>query len=162
METHDMRARHIVLMQRTVATLGNILQKVTPDQATTLRDGPGGWTILEALGHLRAFDGYFQARAAMMLAEENPQLPAYDEAALAQEQAYNTRDLHAEFAALHESRAAFVAFFQNLSDAEWARTGIHPENGPWTMDHALMQVGLHDMSHIEQITRVLAERGGAA
>src|SRR5690242_10035950 len=97
MDRHDMRKRQLVLMSRTIDVLGNILQGVTQEEAATLRDESDGWTILEALGHLQEFDGYFQARAIMIRDQDNPQLPGYDEAELAQEHEYNARDLRQTF-----------------------------------------------------------------
>ncbi|HEU5013124.1 MAG TPA: DinB family protein [Roseiflexaceae bacterium] len=158
MDRHDMRKRQLVLMSRTIDVLGNILQGVTQEEATTLRDGPDGWTILEALGHLQEFDGYFQARAIMIRDQENPQLPGYDEARLAQEHAYNARDLRQTFEELRQSRQEFIRFFESLSDEQWERAGVHPENGYWSMEHALMQPAAHDLTHMAQITRILATR----
>lgn len=158
MERRDIRKRQLVLMERTIDVLGNILQGVTQEEATTLRDGPDGWTILEALGHLEEFDGYFQARAIMIRDQDYPQLPGYDEAALAKEHAYNANDLRQTFEKLRQSRQEFIRFFEGLSDEQWERAGVHPENGHWTMEHALMQPAGHDLAHIEQITHILATK----
>ena len=49
---NDVRKRHIRLMRLTCKTIGNVLMNVTPTTATTLRDGPTGWTTLEVLCHL--------------------------------------------------------------------------------------------------------------
>jgi len=59
---------------------------------------------------------------------------------------------------LRASRARFIAFFQSLSGEQWARAGIHPEKGDFTMTDALMQVSSHDLVHLEQIARILAAR----
>ena len=46
---------------------------------------------------------------------------------------------------------------QPITAADWERGGVHPERDNFTMTDAVMQVGLHDLDHLEQITRVLAQ-----
>ncbi len=153
----DIRKRHVKMMRTTRDILRNVIQPVTPVQASTLRDGPEGWTILEVICHLRDFDGFFYDRAMMMLEKEYPTLPAYDHEALAIERGYNQQDLRQAFAALSESRDRFVEFFKGLSNEQWAKSGIHPERGHFTMTDAAIQICTHDAAHIEQITRILIE-----
>jgi hypothetical protein len=148
--------RHIALMKMTCETIGNVLKNVDQRQAATLKDGPDGWTVLEVLGHLREFDGFFRGRAIMMLEQENPKLPAYDHEALAIENSYNDQSLPAVYTEFSQSRGQTVDFFKGLTDEQWLRVGIHPERGHFTMVDAVMQVGLHDVSHLEQITRILS------
>ena len=153
------RTRHINLMDKTCATIGNILQTISQEQAMTWRDpkdGDKGWTVLEVLGHLADYDGFFYLRAAMILEQVYPQLPAYDHEALAIEHAYNEQDMTVVYARLVESRQRFIEFFQNLSDEQWNRAGVHPEKGHFTLTDAVMQVGSHDITHLEQITRIMA------
>ncbi len=151
------RVRYLTNMQRTCATLGHILQRVTQEQATTLRDGEDGWTVLEVLCHLRDFDGFFYDRAVMMLEQENPLLPKYDHEALAIERNYNGQNLQEVYAELAESRSRFVAFFQALTPEQWERAGIHPERGHFSVTDAALQVCSHDIDHTEQITRILTQ-----
>jgi hypothetical protein len=148
--------RHIRLMRLTCDTLGNILAGVSQDTATTLRDGPEGWTTLEVVCHLRDFDCFFLGRAQMMLKGDYPLLPAYDHERIAIDCRYNEQNLQAAYAALRASREQFARFFENLNEGQWAMAGVHPENGHWTMLDSLMQVGLHDATHLEQITRILS------
>jgi hypothetical protein len=153
------RNRHIRLMQQTCDTLVNVLGPVNQETATMLRDpndGDKGWTVLKVLCHLRDFDGFFRGRAEMMRRAARPDLPAYDHEALAIERNYNGQDLREVLDALVASRQQTVEFFQGLSAAEWERTGVHPERGHFTMTDAVMQVGTHDVTHLEQITRILA------
>ena len=158
MDLTPIRQRHLQLMQTTLDILGNVLAPVSQAVATTLRDGrdgPQGWTIVEVVCHLRDFDGYFHQRAQMMLAQDYPKLPAYDHVALAVEHDYINQDVHAVYDELVELRHEFIAFFKSLSPEQWARVGIHPERGHFSLTDAVMQVGLHDTIHLEQITRIL-------
>lgn len=154
------RRRHLVLMRQTLDTLHNVLSRVDRTTATTLRDpndGDKGWTVTEVVGHLVDFDGIFRRRVEMMRDQKTPELPYYDHEALAVEHRYNERDLKTLLQELATSRQRTITEFEALSDAQWQRDGIHPERGPFDMDDAVIQVGTHDVTHIEQITRILAE-----
>ena len=153
----DIRKRHTALMLKTLDSLGHVLAQTTQHQATTLRDGDDGWTTLQVVCHLRDFDGFFRHRAELMLETDEPQLPAYDHEALAVERAYNQQELVHVYDELVASRRTTFKLFRRLSDMQWERTGIHPERGLFSMTDAVIQVGLHDIDHLEQITRILKQ-----
>jgi hypothetical protein len=150
--------RHLEFMQRTLDLLTHVVAPVSQTTATTLRDaqdGEKGWTVVEVLCHLRDFDSIFRARVEMMRDQENPTLPAYDHEQLAHDGQYNSQLLTDVLAELRHSRQATIAVFAQLSNEQWSRAGIHPERGHFTMVDAAMQVGMHEVIHLEQITRIL-------
>ncbi|MCA0354291.1 MAG: DinB family protein [Chloroflexi bacterium] len=148
---------HLPLMSRTLETLGHILARVSQQQATTLRDGADGWTVLEVVCHLRDYDRIFQDRASSMLEQDNPLFQSYNPDQLARERNYNASELHAVYAELCVSRTRYVEFFQSLSPEQWQRHGTHPKLGAFSLADALMQVTGHDLIHMEQITRILLQ-----
>lgn len=156
-EIMDIRQRHIRLMTTTADIIGHILKNVSAEQATSLRDGPEGWTILEILCHLRDFDIIFRERAEMMLEGTHPTLPAFDHEAMAIDKAYNEEDFVYAYDALRVSRSQTKEFFTALSAEQWELAGVHPERGEFSMTDALIQVSHHDITHIEQITRLLEQ-----
>lgn len=160
MTAQFIQQRYLTLMQNTVATLGHILKGVTPQEVTTLRDGPNGWTTLEVVCHLRDYDEVFYQRAILTLEQDNPILPAYDQDALAVDRAYNQQDLAQVYAELTASRQRLVALFSELTAEQWERVGLHPHYGPFTLATAALHVGWHDAVHLEQITRILTQRLG--
>ncbi len=152
------RTNHIRLMRDTLAILEYILADVSQTTATTRRDpndGDKGWTVTEVVCHLRDFDRIFFDRVRRIVTEDEPALIGYDHERLAVEGRYNEQRLHTALDDLRRSRSEFVAFFHGLDADAWHRAGIHPERGRFTLDDALMQVGLHDALHLEQITRIL-------
>lgn len=151
------RSNHIYIMEKTSDILENMLRDVPQETASTLRDGPNGWTTLEVLCHLRDFNEIFHQRAVMMQQQSYPDLPAYDHEAMAIERGYNSQNLKTVLTELVMGRDRLVEFFQNLSPEEWELAGIHPEKGHFTMTDAVIQVGSHEINHIEQITRILAQ-----
>ena len=152
----QVRERQLSAMRLTCMVLGHILAPVSEEAAHDKRDGEDGWSVVEIVCHLRDFDGIFHDRARLMLAEESPQLPAYDHEAMAIDRGYQGETVADAYQQLRRSREGFIAFFESLTEAQWQRAGIHPEKGAFTMTDALMQAPAHDLDHIEQITRVLA------
>jgi len=157
-----LRRRHILLMDQSCATLGHVLSRVDQETATTLRDahdGPKGWTVVEVVCHLRDFDAIFRNRGVMMRDQTGcppgAALPHFDHEELARQGNYNAHDLRQVYAELVESRRQTIAFFEALTPAQWECTGIHRERGHFSMDDAVVQVGTHDITHLEQITRIL-------
>ena len=156
-----LRANYIRLMGDTAAILGHILAGVDRATATTLRDpndGDKGWTATEVVCHLRDFDGFFQDRVRRMLVETYPSLARYDHEGLAVARNYNGQDVHQVYAELVASRARFIELFRSLDEGQWQRSGVHPERGRFTLHDALLQVGAHDVLHMEQIGRILSQR----
>ena len=155
-----LRNRNLAIITRSVKVYGHVMRAITQQQAQTWRDqndAPNGWSALEVLGHIAEFDRLFYDRAVMLLEQDNPELPAHDHVALAKAHAYNQQDKDAVYAQLVESRARFAVFFENLTEEQWERAGIHPERGHFTLWDALMQVATHDLTHLEQLTRIIAE-----
>lgn len=151
------RRRHVSTMGKTLHILGHLLKPLTHEQLTGLRDGGDGWTVLEVVGHLRDFDRIFHGRVVMMLEQDYPVLPAYDHEAMAIDYAYNQQNLVDFFRDLTVSRQQFIDLFKSLTDDQWERAGVHPERGHFTVLDAAIQVATHDIDHIEQITKILAQ-----
>lgn len=157
MDLMPIRLKHIMLMGKTVMTLGNIIRTANPDHLTTLTDGAEGWTAGEVLCHIRDFDVIFRQRAEQMVSEYHPTLTAYDHLVLAAERDYRSQNPFEVYNQLVESRREFIEFFTALTPNQWEAAGIHPERGFFTMTDAVIQVGHHDADHIEQITRILTQ-----
>ncbi len=155
------RRRHIGLLKITCRTLGTILRPVSQETATTFRDGPDGWTTVEVMGHLLDFDLIFRQRAIMMLEQNIPTLPPADHEALVIEHNYNSKNLQQVYTDFSASRVETINLFKGVRDEQWERLGLHPERTHFSITDSLVQVGLHDVNHIEQITRILAQKARA-
>lgn len=150
--------RFLAVIRKTLTTFGNLCTDLSDEAAHVWRDGGDGWTVTEILCHLRDFDVIFLGRARQMLDEENPLFIAYDHEQLAVERDYNRQNMSDVLSELYQSRQEMLTFFASLTAEQWERSGIHPEQGAWTMLHSVAQVATHDNNHIEQITRILFEK----
>jgi hypothetical protein len=64
-----------------------------------------------------------------------------------------------EFAAL---RAQSLATINALDVSDAARRGLHPELGAVTLGHLLNTWAAHDLTHLHQLSRVMAHQVGEA
>ncbi len=159
---NKVQLRCISLMNKTARSIENILQQVTQEEATTYRDpgdGVAGWTTLEVLGHLLDYEEVVRERAELMIHEFKPRFAVWEHERIVRERRHNEKSLKSVLQAFTESRKALQTYFTALSAAEWERQGIHPEYGDYSMTDLVLQVGWHDANHIEQMTRILNQRG---
>lgn len=157
-EVEFIKPRGVALIRNTTKTIGHLLQGISQDDATTYRDGPDGWTVAEILGHLLDFSVIFYERAQRILNEEMPVLEKYDQDQLVRDRRYNERDIQEIFAELTANFERMAAFFEGMADDQWDRAGIHPEQGHFTLTRSMLQAGTHNSTHLEQLTRVLAQK----
>ena len=147
--------RFIKALKRTPVLLDSLLCGVTQERASAARDGADGWNVIEIVCHLRDFEAIFFERAQRLVAEDRPVLPPYDHEALARERDYAAQSLDEAFAGFIANREAFIAWLKARSEADWTRTGIHPEQGEYSVLEQALQAACHDIDHLEQIARCL-------
>jgi hypothetical protein len=127
------------------------------DDATLRRpEKPGKWCVLEVVQHLADTELVYGYRVRMMLTQDAPPIPGYDQDVWAR--TFRYRDLPAAqaMAQVAALRPANLRLYRSLDAAQLARTGLHSERGPETVGHTLRMMGGHDLVHRRQIERILA------
>ena len=152
------RDRHLLMLQRSLKIFNSVLAAAEPTALTTKRDGPDGWTALEIVCHVRDLEPNFIRRVHSVVEQERPDFIILDVNKLAIERNYNAQDPAAALADFASHRAELLAFFAGVQDSDWLRTGVHPERGEQSLLDVLMHIAHHDHEHIEQMTRVLAQK----
>lgn len=148
-------ARFLKTMRKNADMFKTILADIPQEQAANTWDGD--WNVVAVMCHLRDFDRIFHERAQRMHTEENPELIPVDHEQLAEANSYNTQTLNVVLDDLLAHRAAFIAWFAGLAEADWQRAGLHPEHGAYTIFEQAVQVATHDIDHLEQLTRMLRQ-----
>jgi hypothetical protein len=148
-------AKAIRTARKTNAILADALRGVTQEQAGTLRDGDDGWSILYIVCHLRDYERLYRERVERMLAEEHPTFLVRTNEEWIAEGNYAAQNFFAVLDDIAQQRADLVARLEGLSESQWGRTGFHPQQGHATVLDVAINVGLHDIDHIEQIVRCL-------
>jgi hypothetical protein len=129
-------------------------------QWTDATEGPETWSPYVILGHLIHGERTdWIPRAQIILAQgPNRRFTPYDMfAQFRDSQGKSLGDLLDEFERLRTDNLSTLAGWQ-LSDAQLALTGEHPEFGAVTLRQLLSTWVAHDLGHIAQAARVMAKQ----
>jgi hypothetical protein len=153
---HDL-SQTVALLERTPAALNALLRNL-PDCWTLSNEGEGTWTAFDIVGHLiHAEHTDWIPRAAMILEHGESQTfkPFNREGQNEKSQSKSLPQLLDEFAAVRaESLSRLRAM--NLEPGDLDRRGRHPNFGPVTLGQLLATWAAHDLTHLHQLSRLLA------
>ncbi|HEV2238147.1 MAG TPA: DinB family protein [Ktedonobacterales bacterium] len=117
-----------------------------------------GWTAREVVHHLADAETRGATRLRMLLAEDQPVIPAYDSDDYAGALHYD-RPIASALAVLEAVHRDTGELLDRLIDAEWARAGTHTTVGPYAVTDWLRMYAAHTHDHAEQIRRALGVAG---
>jgi len=149
----------IALLARTPSTLDALLRDL-PDAWTRSKEGENTWSAFDIVGHLihgERTDWMPRARIILESGETRP-FEKFDRRA--QERASAGKSLAQlldEFAGLRSGNLADLRAM-NLSPQQLALRGRHPELGIVTLSELLATWAAHDLTHLHQISRVMAHQ----
>lgn len=147
------------ILERTPQTLRALLAGL-PSAWTEGSEGPNTWSPYVIVGHLIHGERTdWIARAEIILAQQGDRRFApFDRFAQFHESKGKTlAQLLDEFAQLRAANLVTLAEWR-LTDAQLALEGEHPDLGTVTLRQLLATWVAHDLSHIAQITRVMAKQ----
>ena len=147
----------IALLTRTPATL-NALLRGLPDIWAHSNEGKDTWSAFDIIGHLLVADRTDwmpRVRTILEHGESRPFAPFDRFAQKKESEGKSLEQLLDEFArARSESLAALQAL--NLQSEDLARRGKHPALGVVTLSELLATWAVHDLTHLHQLSRVMA------
>jgi hypothetical protein len=147
------------ILERTPAALSALLHGL-PDQWTRTNEGSGTWSPYEVVGHLifaELTDWMPRARV-IFSGDETRTFEPFDRLGYKNESAGKSLEwLLDEFARLRrENLAALHAL--NLQSQDFNRRARHPNLGSVTLSQLLATWAVHDLTHLHQISRVMAQQ----
>lgn len=155
---HDL-TQTMSLLTRTPAAL-NALVRGLPESWTQRNEGENTWTVFEVIGHLvhgERTDWMSRARMILEFGESRTFEP-FDRYAQARESVGKSLEqLLDEFSRLRSENLEEVRLL-NLSKEDFALRGQHPALGSVTLSELLAAWTVHDMTHLHQISRILAHQ----
>jgi DinB superfamily len=121
-----------------------------PDVAR--RPAPEKWSPLEYACHVRDALRIYHRRLRLMLSEDDPLYPNWDQDATAVEERYAEQDPAVVAGELREAAAALADAFDGVSDAQWQRTGNRSDGARFTVE-SFARYFVHDpLHHLYDVT----------
>lgn len=149
----------IEVLERTPDTLRSLLSGLSDDWIFS-NEGEDTWSPFDVVGHLidGERDNWIQRIEVILSNNENKDFPPFDRFSHLQLNVGKTMEqLLSEFAELRQGNLEKLKTLI-LPDTDLHQTGIHPQFGSVTLGQLLATWTAHDLSHIAQITRVMANR----
>ena len=134
-------------LETQLEALGLILARATPAVLDT-RPRPDEWSARENLAHLARHHAVFLDRLRRLLTEDSPALGRYRAEDDPEWPAWATLPRDEILDRLKTLRAELVAVVRSLSQAESARTGLHPTFGEMDVAGWLHFFLLHEAHHL--------------
>jgi len=147
----------IALLQRTPAALQAQLAGL-PEGWTTRNEGDGTWTVVEVIGHLihcEVADWMPRVTTIMEHGESRTFDPLDRQASVEGLEGRSIEELLEEFSRMRESNLSKLKAMR-LSAEDMQRTGRHPRFGVVTLSQLLSTWAVHDLTHVHQISRIMA------
>jgi hypothetical protein len=149
----------IKFLARTPATLDALLRDL-PQTWTSVNEGKDTWSAFDIVGHLihgERTDWVPRAKMILQFAETRAFEP-FDRFAQAREsEGKSLEQLLDEFARLRRENLTELRAL-NLRPQDLARRGRHPALGVVTLSQLLATWAAHDLTHLHQISRVMAHQ----
>jgi hypothetical protein len=147
------------LLTRTPATLDALLRDL-PEAWTFRNEGEDTWSVFDVVGHLihgERTDWIQRAKVVLQFGETQPFKP-FDRQGFAQERRVKSLgELLDEFARLRSENLDELRAL-NLRPEDLALRGRHPALGVVTLSELLATWAAHDLTHLHQISRIMAHQ----
>jgi hypothetical protein len=155
--TEDLRQTRLQAYRDGIREVETALAGAT-DRELDARPAPGKWTAREIVHHLADSEMTSAIRLRRLVAEDQPNVGAYDEKVYAARLHYD-RPIGPSLAAFRYARESTADLLDRLTPAEWSRAGVHPEHGTYSVDYWLGIYATHAHKHAEQIRRARQSAG---
>ena len=149
----------VAVLRRTPAVLHALLAGLPPPWPNAT-EGPGTWSPFDVVGHLvqgERTDWIPRVEHLLRHGTAVPFPPFDREAMFRHSKGVSLAELLDTFAALRKENLERLAAL-SLAPADLDRQGLHPELGVVTLRQHLATWTAHDLSHVAQITRVMARQ----
>jgi len=150
-------AEAVAVLTRTPATLNAMLRGL-PNTWVRCNEGKDSWSAFDIVGHLivgERTDWMPRLRIILENGEARPFAPFDRFAQFGETQGKSLEQLLDEFARLRSESLATLQQL-NLQPADFSRRGKHPALGTVTLSELLATWTVHDMTHMHQLSRVMA------
>ena len=147
------------VLQSTAPQIGRLIATRT-DAELRWKPSPERWSIAQIVAHLADGEVVSAYRVRMILSSSGTPIQSFDQNAWEKGLDYENRDPFASLALFTALRSSLLSLLENADDEVLERFGVHAERGKETIRHLLRLYAGHDVNHLRQIERLLAEQDG--
>ena len=108
----------------------------------------GKMSTQEVICHVADFEPVYADRMKRVIAESDPPLRGGDPDLWTRALAYDVRDVNEELDLVGAVRKQMARILRTLPDSAWARTGVHSEYGPLSLEELLRRITNHVPHHV--------------
>ena len=121
------------------------------------KPAPGKWSIAEILAHLADSEIVGGWRLRQVISNNGIALQPYDQNVWAQTFDYAHTDARESLETFTAVRKSNLALLKRAPKESWENHGMHQERGKETLAHIVRLYAGHDLNHIGQIEKIVAE-----
>jgi uncharacterized damage-inducible protein DinB len=156
--TPELHAQHIAEIADTPRLVAEAVRGLDRTQLLTpYRDG--GWSSAQVVHHL--VDSHVNAyvRLKLALTEDNPTIRPYNESAWAELPEARDPEIETSLTLLRALHGRWTTALRQLTPADFARSMVHPERGPMTIERLMALYAWHGRHHAAHITQLRTQKG---
>jgi hypothetical protein len=153
----------VSLLAHTPAALDALLRDL-PDVWTLRNEGENTWSAFDVVGHLIQTERTAwmpRVKIVLQFGDSRPFDPVDRFRQIQENRGKALPQLLDEFARLRSESLADLRAL-NLQPEDFSRPGRHPSLGAVTLSHVLAAWAGHDLTHLHQISRIMAHQYGDA
>ena len=119
---------------------------------------PGGWTVRQVVHHVPDSHLNSYCRFKLALTESTPTIRPYDEAAWAALADSRLTPIETSLTLLEALHDRWTRLLRSMSDEDFQRKLVHPENGEMTLDNMVGLYAWHSRHHVAHITALREQK----
>jgi hypothetical protein len=133
-----------------------------PHDEVAARPADDRWSALEYACHLRDVFRIYDQRLHLMLTEDDPDFPNWDQDETAVADRYGEQDPSTVAAEIAEAAARLADRFDSVSGDQWQRTGNRSDGARFTVD-TFARYFIHDpVHHLDDVAKGFARLAGSS
>jgi len=122
------------------------------------RPAPDKWSVSEILAHLADAEVAIGYRLRLILGSPGTPVAAFDQDAWVVSLHYEKRDPRKSVEQFRVAREANLALLKSLAPEQWKHYGMHAERGQESIEHMVRMIAGHDLNHLQQIEKIVAQK----
>ena len=126
-----------------------------PTSRLRKRPAPDKWSAGEIVAHLADAEIVIGFRMRLILGTPGVAIAAYDQDSWVTSGHYETRDPRRSVDHFRAVRESNLDLLKSLTPEQWNQHGMHSDRGRETIEQVVLMTAGHDLSHLQQIERIL-------